>query len=887
MKREFLGWEAVRNKIHHEAVRQREIAAGEGEHATHLNPGQRASLVAIGKRIPDNGIVIADEVGMGKTRLAVELVRAVKECRGRVAILIPPGLGYQWQAELQAGKVNDVPGILRSITGYLGVWSEDNDQQPWFENPVVLVSHAFANWRLSSSSAAWRWALVPELYAKWRERRSGRLPRGYRGNVELQNGWTCGSAAHSIVQSIGRAGSPTGKMLDQLIAVPWPSPTDASNYSKHGVLRSWLEKSVGLGLGNFDLVIVDEAHKSRKSESGLSRLLNDIILTDGETRIVGLTATPVELGVQQWSETLARIGLSNEQLSVAQMASEAYANAVYRIRRTWRSSTDALEDFRKASKQFESVLSPFLLRRDKREDLNVIQFNEYSKLPYHAYRRERDAKVETESLATAWKAAICAAEALSVVTRQADDPVAKRLRLTLGNGHGISAILDQLQRDEHADKLQEEADQEGQGVKAKRSKLPDQKRKARAEWWMGAIANAFKSEDRLLFNHPAILKAVEVIEAETERGKKVLVFGRFTRPMRALVNLLNAREMLRRLNEGERWPQAKVHGSKIGQHQESEWPAVRAAHKQLLCPIPISEIDRRLEKAYRRSQDQKRKFRDSVVGMIKTGLAELGNVDNATQLLFDAFRESIDNDESSNKNVLANVARAILTLHGATEGMPDPVGCARAFIELTAAASDRDSPDGGADPDEEEVAYRWDEIFDRLVSEYNRPEGGFARLMYGGTAQDSRRMIQLAFNRPESFPRVLVAQSLVGREGLNLHKACRTVVLLHPEWNPAMVEQQIGRVDRVGSLWCRELRNAIADNTDPVDLPRIDIRGIVFSGTYDELNWGVLKQRWDDLRAQLHGIVIPPSEMPTDEEGLAVMSEISKLTPNFSPSRDW
>lgn len=59
--------------------------------------------------------------------------------------------------------------------------------------------------------------------------------------------------------------------------------------------------------------------------------------------------------------------------------------------------------------------------------------------------------------------------------------------------------------------------------------------------------------------------------------------------------------------------------------------------------------------------------------------------------------------------------------------------------------------------------------------------------------------VQLAFNRSHSMPRVLVAQSMAGREGLNLHRACCHVLLLHPEWNPGVVEQQIGRIDRVCS----------------------------------------------------------------------------------------
>ena len=118
-------------------------------------------------------------------------------------------------------------------------------------------------------------------------------------------------------------------------------------------------------------------------------------------------------------------------------------------------------------------------------------------------------------------------------------------------------------------------------------------------------------------------------------------------------------------------------------------------------------------------------------------------------------------------------------------------------------------------------------------------------------------MMQLAFNRSNSYPRVLVAQSLVGREGLNLHKSCRIVVLLHPEWNPGVVEQQIGRVDRVNCRWAKELNRAIKEGKSGPNLPRIEIRPVIFKGTYDEHNWKILQERWDDLRAQLHGEAIP------------------------------
>jgi hypothetical protein len=129
-----------------------------------------------------------------------------------------------------------------------------------------------------------------------------------------------------------------------------------------------------------------------------------------------------------------------------------------------------------------------------------------------------------------------------------------------------------------------------------------------------------------------------------------------------------------------------------------------------------------------------------------------------------------------------------------------------------------------------------------------------------------------------------VAQSLVGREGLNLHESCRIVVLLHPEWNPGVVEQQIGRVDRVNSRWAKALRQAIDAGRVGADLPRIEIRPIIFKGTYDEHNWNVLRERWDDLRAQLHGEAVPARlRASEDDEGRAILDEIAAVRPNFSP----
>jgi hypothetical protein len=63
VKSNFAGWDEVAGHL-------METASPSSPSASLLNDGQRASLTAIAARIARNGIVIADEVGMGKSRIA-------------------------------------------------------------------------------------------------------------------------------------------------------------------------------------------------------------------------------------------------------------------------------------------------------------------------------------------------------------------------------------------------------------------------------------------------------------------------------------------------------------------------------------------------------------------------------------------------------------------------------------------------------------------------------------------------------------------------------------------------------------------------------------------------------------------------------------------------
>ncbi len=102
------------------------------------------------------------------------------------------------------------------------------------------------------------------------------------------------------------------------------------------------------------------------------------------------------------------------------------------------------------------------------------------------------------------------------------------------------------------------------------------------------------------------------------------------------------------------------------------------------------------------------------------------------------------------------------------------------------------------------------------------------RLANGGVRQITRRRLMLTFNTP-FFPEVLVASSVMA-EGVDLHQDCRYVIHHDLDWNPSTLEQRTGRVDRIGS------------KAEAVHLPVV-IYEPYLAGTHDEKMFRVVKDR--------------------------------------------
>jgi len=89
---------------------------------TVLSKGQREVSAWLAKKVGVHGVLIADEVGLGKTRIACALIDATLQAGGRVAVVAPPRLLYQWQSEWRqyvkalgpVTKSTAIPVLLRS-----------------------------------------------------------------------------------------------------------------------------------------------------------------------------------------------------------------------------------------------------------------------------------------------------------------------------------------------------------------------------------------------------------------------------------------------------------------------------------------------------------------------------------------------------------------------------------------------------------------------------------------------------------------------------------------------------------------------------------------------------------------------------------------------------
>lgn len=145
---------------------------------------------------------------------------------------------------------------------------------------------------------------------------------------------------------------------------------------------------------------------------------------------------------------------------------------------------------------------------------------------------------------------------------------------------------------------------------------------------------------------------------------------------------------------------------------------------------------------------------------------------------------------------------------------------------------------------------------DRLPSDMSADE----QKKRGRTKDEVRFM----FNLPGP-PYILVCTS-VAREGIDLHHWCHKILQYDLEWNPAWMEQQVGRVDRINSLAQRKR------------IP-VEIYYAHLPGTYEERIADEVKRRCEMLRLVL-GAGEWLADKPEDQKRIR---DLERYALDFSP----
>ena len=146
------------------------------------------------------------------------------------------------------------------------------------------------------------------------------------------------------------------------------------------------------------------------------------------------------------------------------------------------------------------------------------------------------------------------------------------------------------------------------------------------------------------------------------------------------------------------------------------------------------------------------------------------------------------------------------------------------------------------------------------------------RLASGAVRPETRERLLLGFNTP-FFPEVLVASSVMA-EGVDLHLNCRHMIHHDLDWNPSTLEQRTGRIDRIGAK-CEQVNKTIE-----VCLPYI-------GGTQDEKMYRVVtdRERWfqiimgEDYRTDEWATEVAAERVPLAEgiaRALALRLEVTE-----------
>lgn len=819
-----------------------------------IDDSQRKAVSRAANMLQEHGVILADEVGLGKTRVALVLAEAVMRVGGTVASIVPPGLLYQWEQEAKIVFKNIPDSKLTKHIVHLR--SFDN---LFAEEKFPILKKGKASWILASQNFGFLFKktdnnrrydlftlikihLLQKKSKEWKDWLQTIIKRNKKSAKNIDN-------AAAFLANVGL-------ITNNEIWPKYRKPDDISLKKEIFDTTNGIElafKCIGNLLGSVDFLIVDEAHKSREiltdeekvSHKRLSQLIENIVVQKGNFRRLCMTATPIELHSSQWKDLFCRCKLP--KVSEENNYIDNFEKALEAAHKNPKNH-DMLDNLINASKNFKKNMSEFVIRRKriknvayieriKKLGLNIADVNPHVDIQKLEINPE-DLNVSKKTQKN-WKKALYCFEGMSLASKGMD-----------------SFQKIKLQRYRYASGLMDFEDFE--------EEIPDSEccsQKKRLCFWQKLSKRILEGDKFALYSHPRILKTAEDIWHNIKKNEeKILVFGTYRKPIECLRNTLNALYIINC---------TKTKPAKPTNRMGLSYEQIYAVYQQFYAQWDFEELQRRVKECENANE---------------SFLKRLNRIFDNTQVCRELKLESLSGEEQDliGRRIRSDLADALREMNGEQRKTSEKeifknicdAYCKGITDQLTTEA-DQNEENSMADE-----ATRKEKLFDALGlgkdKNMSRRHSAFCRLMDGEMKMSTRRVVQELFNREDTFPKVLIAQSSVGREGLNLQGACRNVYIFHPEWNPAVIEQEIGRIDRMGSFWEKKVDNW----HDGEEIPKIRVTFVVFKGTYDEHQYNVYVARQSMLDSHLSGVLLGDKADEVPEE---YQEKLAKVAPNFEP----
>jgi hypothetical protein len=817
---------------------------------------QRTAAEVLARLNRQPGVIVADEVGMGKTFVAMAVAASVVRSTGSkrpVVVMVPPSVANKWPTDWQVFAEHCLPagsGIRATASPVSGgaEFLKLLDDPPSRRQHVIFMKHGALRRsmrdpfiQLAVIHHAFRYQRNPELLRRrdvlprWASRLLGN-PRFNEQRTaallgapvsawsELSSDWSkhdddpVPEALVNALPDLDLSG-----VRDALLLLPVKSSggvyarIDRARREFRTSLDEVWKAAISAANLRLPLLILDEAHHV-KNPNQLASLFSDDADVDGgfdgalfETfeRMLFLTATPFQLGHRELLRVLQRFGAVRltrperaeftaqldelgESLDASQLAISHLDRAWERLRPTdvaglrpdwWSRPVTELPDqvrvaaaaAQRATSSFDraqAALQPWVIRHRRVHRRDVIGGDGI--LPGRRAAGPKVVGIEVDAAASVPFLLAARAEAL---VRELNLRTSTSSRAIFSEG--LASSYETFRRRDWRD-----------------GGATTEPTSAEFEWYLQRIDEFIPRDDLgVLEAHPKIAATTARVVDLWSSGEKVLVFVFYRATGNALQQSISRalRAEIERRAGGSGLSIEELHRRARNQ-LDADSPAARLAVERTVdlgraCGLEPSDAEQLAEVVLRflRTPSYQARF------LLSTG--------------------------GSGDDSLAEAIGAALDPSG-----PNPSDLARSLDEFARRAAKM------VDVEREQL---WNALLkvqtgDRGRSGEEESLSAMVRLANGDTDADVRLRLATTFNSP-FFPEVLIVSSVMA-EGVDLQRECRHVIHHDLDWNPSVLEQRTGRVDRVGSR---------AERLGE----RIGVYEPFLAGTQDERLYRVVKDR--------------------------------------------